>query len=134
MGILQRQLAMVRVFDWAIIGAPSARYDDSALENHKIARPRSIKNHLTALLITMLLLCAQSTHAQCILASTNLVSWWSGDGSGDDIYGNNPAYLPTSGVTFSNGIVGSCFVFGGTDGFAQTTLDVQPTAMPSSPI
>ena len=54
------------------------------------------------------------TVAQCTSPPSNLVSWWPGDGSGDDISGSNNGTL-LNGAAFSSGMVDQAFSFDGVD-------------------
>ena len=59
---------------------------------------------------------------------SNLVSWWPGDGSGDDISGSNNGTL-LNGAAFSSGMVDQAFSFDGVDDAvrcsASASLNVQ---------
>jgi len=85
--------------------------------------------HLLGAAILCVVSFAGSAPAQCVLPSPGLVSWWSGDGNGTDIFGGSPGLPATNGVAFVPGMVGQAFSFDGTNGYIQTTLDVQPSAM-----
>jgi hypothetical protein len=51
----------------------------------------------------------------CVTASSGLVSWWPGEGNGNDVIGSNPGTV-SSGVSYSAGEVGQAFNFDGTSG------------------
>jgi hypothetical protein len=53
--------------------------------------------------------------AVCTNAPAGLVSWWPGEGNGNDIIGSNPGTV-SSGVSYSAGEVGQAFHFDGTSG------------------
>src|SRR6266542_1810104 len=58
--------------------------------------------------------CAPVSQPQCVQLPSGLVSWWKGDGNGNDATG---AYNSTfmNGITFTDGEVGQAFNFNGTD-------------------
>lgn len=61
-----------------------------------------------------------STVAQCVPAPVGVVSWWPGEGNGNDIFG--PTYengTLENGVTFSPGKVGQAFSFDGVDDYVE---------------
>ncbi len=66
----------------------------------------------------MALVCAlvpfRGWSASCDPAPSGLVSWWAGEGNGNDSFGTNNGTLQ-SGVTFTNGEVGQAFYFNGTN-------------------
>src|SRR5436190_17994618 len=62
--------------------------------------------------------------AACVNPPSGLVSWWPGEGNGNDIVGSNSA---TANVSFSPGEVGQAFNFSGTGAVvaaASGSLDV----------
>jgi len=71
----------------------------------------------------------------CVAPPSNMVSWWPGDGSGEDIAGTNHGDL-LGGVAFETGFVtsggGQAFSFGGVSGDAMVRVansaDLNPTA------
>ncbi len=50
----------------------------------------------------------------CLSPPSGLVSWWPGDGAGNDLHGGNHGVL-MNGVTFAAGMVGRAFHFDGLD-------------------
>ena len=61
----------------------------------------------------------------CIPPPPGLVNWWTGNGTADDIQGNNDGALH-NGATFGSGMVGQAFSFDGIDDYvqiAQRTFD-----------
>ncbi len=54
------------------------------------------------------------TQSTCTNAPAGLVSWWPGEGNGNDVAGNNPGTV--TGVSYSAGEVGQAFNFNGTNG------------------
>jgi len=54
----------------------------------------------------------------CITPPTNLISWWTGDGSTNDIVDGNHGTLQ-GGASFGAGLVGQAFSFDGVDDFVQ---------------
>src|SRR5262245_35501830 len=85
-----------------------------------------MKRYIIAILV---LACAVSTissrlSAACVNPPQGLVSWWPGEGNGNDIVGSNPG---TANVGFSPGEVGLAFNFAGTGAVvvaASGSLDV----------
>jgi hypothetical protein len=51
----------------------------------------------------------------CVSVPTGIVSWWPGEGNGNDVAGSNPGTV-NSGVSYSAGEVGQAFNFNGTSG------------------
>ena len=51
----------------------------------------------------------------CAPLPMGLVSWWRGEGNGNDSFGSNNASL-SGGVSFTNGMVGQAFALNGVDG------------------
>ena len=56
--------------------------------------------------------------AVCVAAPSNLVSWYGGEGNGNDQTGSNAGTVQ-SGTTFASGQVGQAFNFNGSTGFVQ---------------
>jgi len=54
----------------------------------------------------------------CAVLPTGLISWWSGEGSANDLVGVNDGIL-VNGASFSPGIVGQAFWFDGIDDFVD---------------
>ena len=50
--------------------------------------------------------------AQCTTPPTNMISWWTGDDTAQDLYGNNDGTLQ-SGTTYVSGVVNKAFLFDG---------------------
>jgi PKD repeat protein len=63
----------------------------------------------------------------CVGAPAGLVSWWRGEGNGDDAAGENPG-TPMNGLGFAGGLVGQAFRYDGLDDGlrvgTRATLDV----------
>src|SRR5580700_10438983 len=79
-----------------------------------------------AFVILFGLIAASRAGAQgCYPAPTNIVGWWPGDGTANDIVGTNNGTLEGGAIATAVGMVGSCFSFDGTNGYAQ---------MPDSPV
>jgi hypothetical protein len=75
---------------------------------------------LTALCVLASLLCAfRATAANCFPPPAGLVGWWPGDGTPNDIIGNNNATLTGGATDTAVGMVGQAFSFDGATGFAQ---------------
>ena len=58
------------------------------------------------------LLKSRKVAVACVQPPANMVSWWPGDGNGNDIVGSNPGTL-INGVTFATGKVSKAFVLDG---------------------
>ncbi|MCC7373739.1 MAG: IPT/TIG domain-containing protein [Verrucomicrobiales bacterium] len=58
------------------------------------------------------------------------VAWWSGEGHALDQQSKFPGTLK-NGAAFTTGRVDEAFSFDGIDDYVETTLDVQPSAMPT---
>ncbi|PYS23626.1 MAG: hypothetical protein DMF72_08740 [Acidobacteria bacterium] len=67
----------------------------------------------------------------CVTPPANLIGWWAADGNAKDLQGAHDGTL-VNGTTFNAGEVGPAFVFDGVDDRVTTTLDVQPSAMPTT--
>src|SRR5205807_4817584 len=67
----------------------------------------------------------------CLTPPANLIGWWAADGNAKDLQGAHDGTL-VNGTTFNAGEVGPAFVFDGVDDRVTTTLDVQPSAMPTT--
>ncbi|MGH7434952.1 MAG: LamG domain-containing protein [Polyangiaceae bacterium] len=50
--------------------------------------------------------------AACVIVPPGAVSWWRAEGDATDVYGNNPGTW-AGAVTYSPGMVGNAFMFGG---------------------
>ena len=65
--------------------------------------------------------------SSCTPPPSGLISWWPGEGNGNDIIGTNNG-SPTGGISYSNGEVGQAFAFNTTNAAvkvaASPTLDV----------
>lgn len=57
--------------------------------------------------------------SSCSRPPAGLVTWWTGDGSGDDTSGHHDALI-FGGTTFAPGKVGEAFSFNGVDAFIRT--------------
>ena len=57
--------------------------------------------------------------AACAAAADGLVGWWPGDGSANDMVGNNNGTLQGGATASAAGIVGPAFSFDGTNGYVQ---------------
>jgi hypothetical protein len=66
----------------------------------------------------------------CVTSPPGLVAWWRGENDSADAQSVAPLTLQ-GGVTFSPGKVGTAFSFDGVDGYATTSLDIQPKVMPN---
>jgi parallel beta-helix repeat protein len=66
----------------------------------------------------------------CPALPAGLVAWWKAEGNGIDSQGTNHGTL--NGVEFVPGEVGHAFSFDGVTNYVGTSLDVQPSAMPST--
>jgi hypothetical protein len=55
---------------------------------------------------------------ECVPPPSGMVSWWPGDGSADDIIGDNPGEAQPT-VTFPDGVVGPAFGFDGVGAFVH---------------
>lgn len=62
------------------------------------------------------------SRAQCVPPPAGLVSWWSGDGSADDISGTNDGTL-SGRASFAAGMVADAFSFDGVDGYVEAGND-----------
>jgi hypothetical protein len=58
--------------------------------------------------------------ARCAGPQSNMVSWWAGEGNGEDELGRNPGTFP-QGVSFTNGVAGQGFWFNGTNQYLAVT-------------
>src|SRR3954463_15341725 len=81
----------------------------------------------TCALIFPILAAPGTLWAACADAPAGLVSWWPGEGNGNDVLGRNPGtVLP--GVTYGAGEVGQAFNFNSSTGgvfiAASASLDV----------
>lgn len=65
---------------------------------------------------------ARDESVPCILAPDGLVAWWPGDGSPEDIRGENTGTL-SEGAAFAEGKVGQAFAFDGSAYVAATTAE-----------
>ena len=86
---------------------------------------------VTALAAAAVLLPAQASHAEtaapraCTAPPSGMVSWYPGQGNGDDIRGGRHGTL--NGVTFAPGKVNEAFSFDGTDDTMTTPAGAAPT-------
>ena len=72
-------------------------------------------------LLSLIVVLSSSTVSRaqtCTTPPTRLVSWWSGDGHADDIYGPNHG-VPQNGALFAAGKVGDAFTFDGIDDYVN---------------
>jgi len=70
------------------------------------------------LLLTLGLLIAVRTQAQnCDPVASGVISWWPGDGGGNDIVSTNNGTLEGGATADTPGVVGTAFVFDGTNGY-----------------
>src|SRR5947209_5086598 len=69
----------------------------------------------TCALLCLILSAPSGLRAACTTPPPGLVSWWPGEGNGNDLMGNNPATV-NSGVIYSTGVVGQAFNFVGSTG------------------
>ncbi len=67
----------------------------------------------------------------CAAVPTGLVGWWKAEGDATNASGDAIGELH-NGITFGTGEVGQAFNLDGVDDYVGTTLDVQPSAMPST--
>ncbi len=67
----------------------------------------------------------------CVPAPAGLVGWWRAEGDAANSSGDAIGELH-NGISFASGQVGQAFNLDGVDDFVGTTLDVQPSAMPST--
>ena len=75
-------------------------------------------------------LCPQGALGSGVAVPPGLIAWWPGDGSTLNLAGW-PAALQ-GGASFTAGMVDQAFRFNGTNQWATTDLDVQPSALPTT--
>src|SRR5437879_12645553 len=69
-------------------------------------------------LCALVALAPLGSRAACVPAPSGLVSWWPGEGTGNDIAGNNPGILQ-NGIGFAAGEVGQAFNLNGANSYVQ---------------
>jgi methionine-rich copper-binding protein CopC len=69
-------------------------------------------------LCALVALAPLGSRAACVPAPSGLVSWWPGEGTGNDIAGNNPGILQ-NGTGFAAGEVGQAFNLNGANSYVQ---------------
>ncbi len=67
--------------------------------------------------------------ASCTAPPSNLVGWWPGDGTPNDLQGTNNAILQGGATATGTGLVGSAFTFDGTNNYVQVpdAPELRPT-------
>jgi hypothetical protein len=65
----------------------------------------------------------------CDPAPSGLISWWPGDGSANDIFSTNNGTLEGGATANSPGVVGTCLLFDGTNGYV--TIPDAPALHPA---
>jgi len=69
------------------------------------------------LLVAGLLLAVHAPAQNCAPAPAGLIGWWPGDGGANDIAGGNNGSLEGGAMADTAGVVGTCFLFDGTNGY-----------------
>ena len=81
-----------------------------------IARPVAI-----GFVAIMGLWCSTAALAECTERPANMVAWWPGEGSAEDIWGGYDG-TPQNGVAYTAGMVGQAFQLDGINDFVETPL------------
>ncbi len=87
---------------------------------------------LAVLAISLLAAVDRQTPGQCVAPPANMVAWWPGDGSGEDLIGQNYGIL-MNGAAFGTGKVGSAFNLDGVNDYLNIT-SVDNSLRPTSAI
>ncbi|MFH1725745.1 MAG: hypothetical protein ABII00_14135, partial [Elusimicrobiota bacterium] len=68
------------------------------------------KNLIPTVGVSLAAVLAVGAHAQCIAPPSDLVSWWTGDGTAGDFWDGNDGAL-MNGAAFGGGVDGQAFSF-----------------------
>lgn len=82
-----------------------------------------------ALTVLQLFAGAPQMFAACAPVRDGLIAWWPGEGSDDGRVGPSALIV---GATFGAGIVGQAFAFDGSSQYLSTSVDGQPSVLPST--
>jgi hypothetical protein len=83
------------------------------------------------LFVGVVVMGSEASGQSCAPDPGSMVAWWPAEGNAHDIDGSRNGTL-RNGASFAAGRVGQAFSLDGSDDYVLTSLDVQPSAMPSS--